>query len=83
MRSSRGENRDRTILPLPSMQFHTFVTGQQGLLMDGDPVQAFQPFLLRQPFGDEQGVEVFQVGEADQLGVPGSGLTYGHLRIIT
>lgn len=36
---------------------------EDGHLLDGDLVEAFEAFVLREFFGDEQGVEVFQVGE--------------------
>jgi hypothetical protein len=45
--------------------------GEQFHLLDGDFVQAREALVLAQSFADEDGVEIFQIGEADQLGAGG------------
>ena len=39
--------------------------------MDGDLVEASEAFGLGQALGDEEGVEVFQIGKAHELGAGG------------
>jgi len=44
------------------------VRGKQNHLLDGNPIEALEACRLRMAFGDEMGVEDFQIRQADKLG---------------
>jgi len=50
---------------------YAFIGRQQFHLFNGDLVEPGEAFRLRQGLADEQGVEVFEVGEANELGAGG------------
>ena len=55
------------MLFFPADQFDIFILREQGHLVDGNHVQFCQSFGLWEVFADEMSVEVFKVGEADEL----------------